>query len=149
MKMTVSQFRTFLKKKKPKKKKSNDSKLWKVFSEYIRLKYSSENGYCTCYTCGAIRFFRNCDAGHGIGRQFKATKFEEINVRPQCKPCNGFNGGKREVFKEKMDKEHGAGTWEKLELRARQRFSYSDFKIGELIKFYSEEVKRLKKEKGL
>ena len=131
------------------KKPSADKKLWKIFSEYIRLKYSSENGYCTCYTCGAIRFWRGCDAGHGIGRQFMATKFEEINVRPQCKPCNGFHGGKREVFKEKMDLEHGTGTWEKLELRARQRFSYSDFEIQELIKFYSEEVKRLKKEKGL
>lgn len=87
--------------------------------------------------------------GHGHGRQHLATKYEEANNRPQCGPCNGFEGGKREIFKEKMDKEHGAGTWERLELKSRQVFHLDDFEIEELRKYYSEEVKKLKKEKDL
>lgn len=126
-----------------------EQKLWKVFSEYIRLKFSNENGYCQCYTCGAIRFWRSFDAGHGIGRQHKATKFDEKNVRPQCKPCNGFEGGRREEFKRKMDLEHGAGTWDLMELKSKQRTKIGDFEFDVLMKHYGRLVRALKKEKGL
>lgn len=127
----------------------SDDKLWKVFSIYIRLKYSNENGYCQCYTCGAWRYYTGCDAGHGIGRQYKATKFDEKNVRPQCKPCNGFHGGKREMFKEAMDKEHGPGTWDLMEFKARQVANVGQFEWDVLAKHYSKEVAKLKKEKGI
>lgn len=126
-----------------------EQKLWKVFSEYIRLRFSNENGYCKCYTCGRIRFWTGCDAGHGIGRQHKATKFDEMNVRPQCKPCNGFEGGRREEFKKQMDLEHGEGTWDRMELRSRQRTKIGDFEFNVLIKHYSGLVNDLKKRKNL
>lgn len=89
------------------------------------------------------------DCGHGIGRQHLATKYSEINNRPQCGVCNGFEGGKREVFKERMNKEHGAGTWERLELGSRRAVSWAEFDIETMIGFYKGEVKKLKKEKGL
>lgn len=126
-----------------------DAKLWPVFSEYIRLKYSDPKGFITCYTCGGIRFWRYCDAGHGLGRQHLATKYNEVNVRPQCKPCNGFHGGKREEFKRKMDLEHGEGTWERLEVETKRRVSWAQFDIEQMILFYKEEVKKLKNEKCL
>lgn len=161
-KMTVEEFRAYWKtqqakqaqkrRKEPKskpKKENSDAKLCKVFSEYIRLKYSDGNGICFCYTCGRPGFWKTFDCGHGIPRQHLATKFEEINNRPQCTTCNWAEGGKREKFKERMDQEHGSGTWEKLELRARSRVSLSSFEIEEMVKIYSAEVKRLKKEKGL
>src|SRR5436190_1999057 len=110
----------------------NDAKLWKVFSEYIRLKFSDDNGYCSCYTCGVIRHWKKIDCGHGIGRQHMSTKYDERNNRPQCKHCNGFHGGRREVFKEKMDREHGPGTWDLVELKSRQRSKIGEFEIASL-----------------
>lgn len=126
-----------------------EDKLWKVFSEYIRLKFSDENGYCKCYTCGTIRYWKNLDCGHGIGRQHKATKFNEKNNRPQCKPCNGFEGGKREEFKKQMDLEHGSGTWDLMELKARQPSKLGAFEFDVLTKHYGRLVFNLKREKNL
>lgn len=164
-KMSVAEYREYLKTKEAKRQSKNrisekikkinkkpdpdDSKLWKVFSEYIRLKYSDDAGICFCYTCGRPGFWREMDCGHGIGRQHKATKYEEINNRPQCGNCNGFEGGKREVFKERMNKEHGAGTWEMLELKAKGVVKFTDFEIEVMIKFYKTEVYLLKEFKSL
>lgn len=128
---------------------ASDAKLWKAFSLYIRLKYSNENGYCTCYTCGAIRYYTDCDCGHGIGRQFKATKFDEKNNRPQCKPCNGFHGGMREKFKEAMDNEHGEGTWDLMIIKSKQRSKLSQWEYDLLEKHYKNEAAALMKEKHL
>lgn len=127
----------------------SDAKLWKAFSLYIRLKHSDENGYCKCYTCGAVRHYSKLDCGHGIGRQHKATKFDEKNNRPQCKPCNGFEGGKREEFKRQMDLEHGPGTWELMELKARQTVKRGQFEFDVLEKYYKGLVKELLKTKTL
>src|SRR5687767_4246038 len=71
-----------------------DGILWKVFSEYIRLRDSDDKGFCKCFTCPNIRFWNKGDCGHGIPRQYKSTKFNERNNHFQCKHCNGFEGGK-------------------------------------------------------
>lgn len=127
----------------------SDAKLWKAFSQYIRLKHSDENGFCKCYTCGAVRHWKKIDCGHGIGRQHKATKFDEKNNRPQCKHCNGFEGGKREEFKKQMDLEHGPGTWELMELKARQTSKRGQFEFDALEKHYKKLVIELLKQKHL
>lgn len=127
----------------------SDAKLWKAFSLYIRLKHSDENGYCKCYTCPAIRHYTKIDCGHGIGRQHKATKFDEKNNRPQCKKCNGFEGGKREEFKKQMDLEHGAGTWDLMELKTRQTVKRGQFEFDVLEKHYKKLVSELLKTKSI
>ena len=101
-----------------------DGKLWVQFSLFIRLRDSDEHGICKCFTCGLVRDYKQMDAGHGISRQHQATKYNEQNNNAQCKKCNGFEGGKREVYKVEMDKKYGHGTWDK-------------------------EVKKLKLEKGI
>lgn len=126
-----------------------DAKLWKVFSEFIRLRDSDEKGYCKCITCGRIVHWKKCDAGHGIGRQHKSTKFHEQNNAAQCKPCNGFEGGKREVYKVEMDKKYGAGTWDKMEVMSRATCKRGKFEIDIMTEHYRKEVKRLKLEKGI
>lgn len=158
--MSAAEFREYLKTNeatrqrkarqlKSKKTEVDDSKLWAIFSKFIRLKYSDDQGFCTCYTCGRIGFWSAMDCGHGVPRQYLATKFDERNNRPQCGPCNGFEGGRREVFKEKMDKEHGPGTWDLMELKSKKKFTYSQFGIETLIRFYTDEVATLKSGKGL
>lgn len=127
----------------------NDDKLWKVFSNYIRLRDADENGNCKCFTCGFIGHYTRMDCGHGIPRQHKATKFNEQNNHVQCKRCNGFEGGKREVYKEQVNKRYGPQTWEKLEVMSRMTCRRDQFEIQVLTKYYSEKVKELRKQKGL
>lgn len=97
----------------------NDKKLWAAFSKYIRQRDADENGNCSCITCGLIRQWKQMDCGHGIGRQHWGTRYNEKNNHAQCKRCNGFEGGKREVYKIEVDKRYGSGTWDKLELLSR------------------------------
>ena len=126
-----------------------DAKLWKVFSEFIRLRDSDSQGICKCITCGLVKPWKLMDCGHGIGRQYKSTKFNEKNNHAQCKRCNGFDGGKREVYKVEMDKRYGHGTWDKMEIASRTVCKRSVFEIKVMTEYYKKEVARLKQEKGL
>jgi hypothetical protein len=126
----------------------NDSKLWKVFSEFIRLRDSDENGFGKCFTCNRIIHYKKGDCGHGIGRQHKSVKYNEKNNHLQCKPCNGFNGGKREVYKEMVNKLYGANTWELLEVASKKSFKWSQFEIDALTKHYQEQVNILQRKKA-
>lgn len=126
-----------------------DAKLWTIFSLYIRLRDSDENGICKCFTCSRRAYFKKMDCGHGIGRQHKATKFDEKNNHAQCKVCNGFEGGKREEYKKEMNERYGPQTWELMEIKARQPFKWSRFEFTELEKDYKKKVALLIAEKNL
>jgi hypothetical protein len=125
-----------------------DKKLWKAFSEFIRLRDADENGFVKCITCGLMRHWKQVDCGHGIGRQHWGTRYSEKNNHAQCKRCNGFEGGKREVYKSEVDKRYGKGTWDLLELASKKgkRPSETEMKIME--KYYKQEVEKLKKVKA-
>jgi hypothetical protein len=127
----------------------NDKKLWKVFSEYIRLRDSDENGYCSCFTCGRWAYWKHGDCGHGLSRQHMATKYNEKNNHFQCKPCNGFHGGKREVYKEKMNERYGPQTWELMELLSKKDSTWTQFEVDQLEKYYAKKVKILKASKTI
>src|SRR5688572_3400222 len=127
----------------------NDAKLWKAFSEFIRLRDADELGYGACITCGRVIHYSKGDCGHGIPRQHKATKFSEQNNHLQCKHCNAFEGGKREVYKEQVNKKYGPQTWEKLEVMSRMTCKRDQFEIDIMTKHYQQLAKELRKQKGL
>lgn len=121
----------------------NDAKLWKVFSEYIRRRDADTEGNCRCFTCGLVRPWKQMDCGHGIGRQHKATKYNELNNHAQCKRCNGFEGGKREIYKQNMDARYGPGTWDKMELASRQVCKRTKADIEIMTAYYKQKLKDL------
>lgn len=129
--------------------KKLETKLWDIFSVYIRLRDSDRQGVGKCFTCGKVLHWAKGDCGHGIPRQHKATKFNEMNNHLQCKPCNGFQGGKREVYKERMNKIYGSQTWEKMEIASRQTVKWSAFILQNNIDYYSQKVRELKLAKGM
>ena len=128
---------------------ASDAKLWKVFSEYIRLRDSDNNGIGRCFTCSFTADWKRFDAGHGIGRQHKSTKFEERNVHSQCKRCNGFEGGQQAIYKEEVEKRYGKGTWDELILKSRQVCKRGKVEIEVMEEYYRKEVKRLKELKHI
>ncbi len=126
-----------------------DDKLWKIFSVYIRLRDADENGYCICCTSGMPVHWKDCDAGHFIGRRYMSTKYDERNVHSQRRFSNRFNGGEQYAHAMFIEKKYGRGTVDKLMILSRTRKSYSKFEIDALSQHYKKEVERLKKEKGL
>ena len=128
---------------------ASDAKLWRIFSEYIRLRDSDNSGIGKCFTCSFTGEWRRFDAGHGIGRQHKSVKYEERNVHSQCKRCNGFEGGQQAIYKEEVEKRYGKGTWDELVLKSRQVCKRGKVDIDFMTEYYKKEVAKLKKEKGI
>ena len=85
----------------PKKKtlKYWKTKIDKVFHEYIRRRDADNNtGYCNCITCKKPIHFTESDGGHFISRGRLATRYDERNVKAQCRKCNRFDFGRQYEF---------------------------------------------------
>jgi hypothetical protein len=133
--------------KQPKKIKAktayDELHLWPVFSRFIRLRDTNAEGIGKCFTCSLYRYWRDADAGHGAGRQHKGTKYNEINNQRQCKKCNGFNGGMREVYKAEMDRLHGVGTWDLMQAASRKMVKLGKVECDIMIDYYTKEIEKL------
>lgn len=107
------------KKKKTKGIKQLKADLWRLFTFYIKKKYSHDGEWCSCYTCG--RPIRICDSqccgGHYLNKTAHPVHyFHEDNVRPQCMtPCNGFKEGNSAVFRDRLIEEIGVDKVIELE----------------------------------
>lgn len=121
-----------------------DDKLWKVFSEYIRLRDADENGFITCITSGRRVHWKEADAGHFISRRHMATKYNEKNVNAQSRHDNRFAAGKQFEYALAIDKKYGKGTAEKLLIQSKQTCKLGQFEIDQMTKYYKEKVKELK-----
>lgn len=127
-----------------------EKRLWKVFSEFIRLRDAAPfTGYVKCFTCPAVKHWKEMDCGHGISRQHASTKYNEVNNHGQCKHCNGFNGGMTDVYAKEVDKRYGKGTWDKLRIASRQIVKRGNVDFEIMHRFYAGLVAKLKKEKSL
>lgn len=126
----------------------NDSKLWAVFSEFIRLRDMDEEGFIVCCTCpNKIKAFgtNKVNAGHFISRKHNSTKYDEKNVHAQCVSCNKYGYGKQFEYSKFLDKKYGAGTSDELLLKSKM-FSraLNRYEIEEKTKYYKQKVKELK-----
>lgn len=120
------------------------------FSRYIRLKHS-ENGLCTCYTCGAILPIKESECGHFQKRANKATRFHENNSRPQDKKCNSNikHNGKQVEFRINLINEIGLKEVEEIERLARSSVKMSAKDYRDIADHYREKVNQLQKELGV
>ena len=124
-------------------------KLDKVFSMFIRLRDTMPNGYFCCISCGHVKPFKQADCGHYINRQHMSTRFDEMNCNAQCRHCNRFMEGNIQSYRRRLVAKYGEKRVLLLESKQHVYRNYSDFDYKELIKHYQEEIKKLKKEKGL
>ena len=112
-------------------------KLDQAFSRYIRLR-DSVDGICKCFTCGLLRPWKGMDCGHGVPRQHLATRYNEQNNHAQCKRCNGFEGGRMDVYAKEVDMRYGEGTWDKLLLQSKGTHKIDQFTIDTMTKHYKQ-----------
>jgi hypothetical protein len=79
-----------------------------------------------------------------MGRGKYATRWDEQNVKPQCKKCNGFRSGEQFLFSKHLDKEYGEGTADWLVFESNQLAKFTNDELLEKIKHFTELVKSLK-----
>jgi len=79
-----------------------------------------------------------------MGRGKYATRWEERNVKSQCKKCNGFRSGEQYLFAKHLDEEYGKGTADELVYQSNQLAKFTNDELLEKIKHFTELVKSLK-----
>lgn len=118
-----------------------------IFSQYIRLRDSDENGYITCY-CGAVVYWTEADNSHFVSRAHMNTRFSEENCNSSCRKCNQQLKGNLQVYGAWLEAKR-PGSVEALEDQARVQYNYTVSEIKGLISFYSKEVNAMRKKKPL
>lgn len=103
-----------VKKEKDRKKKSESitklkEKLWKIVSEYVRLRDSDDDNYCVCCTCWERRHYKDSmQGGHYIASgQSSFHRYNEKNIHAQCYWCNVGKNGNVLEYREFMIRKYG------------------------------------------
>tara|TARA_R110002051_G_scaffold133403_1_gene206775 strand:- start:614 stop:1018 length:405 start_codon:yes stop_codon:yes gene_type:complete len=126
----------------PKLKKELD----KWFSLYIRLKNTLPGGLTVCWTCSAVKHYKEMHAGHFQSRRHLSTRWDELNVQVQCPRCNLFNQGEQYTFGRLLDARLGKGTSDKLYKLSRFQKKFMRCDYIELIELYKCKVKKLRED---
>ena len=87
--------------------KDKQAELDLIFSRYMRLINSDETGYCKCFTCGRVLFWTEIEAGHWQKRKKLPTRYNLVNVKPQCVECNSIENGEDKIYRENLVKMYG------------------------------------------
>lgn len=125
------------------------AKFDRVFSEYIRLRDSDDNGYCTCISCNKIAYYKDMDAGHYINRKHMSTRYDEFNVHSQCRSCNRFDEGNSVGYARGLINKYNGDI---LDLLIAKKFNHNklhDFEAQALIDHYRVKIKEFKQKKSL
>ena len=123
-------------------------KLDTVFSQFIRLRGSNDEGWGNCWTCGSLRRWQDVDCGHFITRKKLSTRWMETNCQFQCKQCN-MNGGQQYVFSKKLDEFHGEGTAEAIPIASNRTRKFSVHELEEMYQYYKKRVDEIKQSRGM
>lgn len=122
---------------------------WRNASQYVLLHYADEDLMVQCCTSG--RFYRvndpnlHCGHYHKADRH-KATAFEFKNLAPQSASDNTKKGGLPEVMAEWIERTHGTGTLEWLNIEKNKTLHLDKVTLDQISKHYlnlfNEELKR-------
>ena len=131
---------------KVKKKPDLKAKLDKVFSMYIRLRDSKlfEFKYFKCISCGQIKPFAQADCGHYFSRTHLSTRFDANNCNAECRHCNRFKADHLEGYRVNLINKIGQQKFDLLKVKASNTSKMTDFEYEQLIKYYTDLIKRLK-----
>lgn len=115
----------------------------KVFSQYIRRRYTLDNGITECYTCGKKDHWKELQCGHFMSRKHYSTRWNETNCQVQCSACNVFRYGEQFKFGRNLDIEFGNGTADELHFKSRKIVKYDNQDLIEMIKHYEKKLAQL------
>lgn len=110
-------------------------KTWKAMSEWVRRKDADWRGYMACFTCDAVKHWKEMQAGH---RHHRRLDYDPRNIHKQCRHCNGQIttgglGGNLGEYERRLCKIYGHEWCEKLLLDANTHPGYS---LLEIMKIY-------------
>ena len=152
MKTTPKPRKTIKAVSKPKKAESRSKlvkKLDAVFSQYVRLDKSDDEGYVRCVTSGERLYWKEAQNGHFFSRKYLPTRWHDDNCFPQSMRDNVFLHGNYIEYTKFMLDSYGREFVDELEKLAKSGKKITTPEIREKIAYYKTEVERLKSIKGL
>jgi hypothetical protein len=121
------------------------NKIDKVFHEYIRRRDADNNtGNCDCISCGKTIHFSESDAGHFISRKYLITRYDERNVKAQCRKCNRFEYGRQYEYSIALGQELS----QELLQTSRSMVKYTDADWQEIYKEFNDKLNEIKKKQN-
>ena len=121
------------------------NKIDKVFHEYIRRRDADNNtGNCDCISCGKTIHFSESDAGHFISRKYLITRYDERNVKAQCRKCNRFEYGRQYEYSIALGQELS----QELLQTSRSMVKYTDVDWQEIFKEFNDKLNEIKKKQN-
>jgi hypothetical protein len=126
--------------------KALKAKAWKLMSELVRRKHADKDGYAPCFTCGRVQHWTEQDAGHGIGGRDGFVLFLEEIIKNQCKSCNGYQGGRYEIFIPKLEDLYGKDQFKEWANNARKPYKRTKMDYVELVYELQGRLKELEEE---
>lgn len=111
--------------------RSLHKKAWEAWSKWIRQKDADWRGNTYCFTCSALKHWKELDAGHF---RHGVLDFYEKNIHPQCTKCNRFLHGNLGEYARMLIGLYGAGILDELRSEAVKRGNkYSRQELEEII----------------
>lgn len=124
------------------------NKLDKIFSEYIRLRDTDENGYGQCIDCGRSAPYDELDAGHFVGRRHLSTRWDEENVHAQHRYCNRFLNGRQYEYGQALDHKYYEGKADELIQKSHEIFKVTPQWLQWQIDLLKDKIQQLKESKN-
>ena len=119
---------------------------WKWFALFIKLRDADWKGQGKCFTCPIWIQVPSIQAhaGHFIHGKYKESYFLEKNVHLQCRSCNFFKDGARDVYALRLIEKYGDGIIQELHQKNREK-SWKKKELEEIIETYKGRVEELNK----
>lgn len=120
-----------------------------VFSLYIRLRDAMPGGMTRCISCGKILPFGQMQCGHYHTRHSRSVRWDERNCNAECSFDNCNNPSHLEGYRRNLIAKIGQEAFDELNVLAHQSRKWSGDELRDMIVHYTDEVRRLSKEKGI
>lgn len=116
--------------------KSKKNLLDNIFSQFIRLRDTDENGTGICVSSGRLIHYNAADAGHFINRKHMSLRWNERNVNIQSRSDNRFDEGNIIGYMRGIKKKYGEGIVDQLESCKHLTMKFTEFELKVMIDNY-------------
>lgn len=128
-----------------KKSKSSLKKaLWKLVSEYVRRRDANRDEFAECCTCGAVKHWKELQAGHFVGGRRNSILYELTNIHAQCYSCNVCRYGETLKYLDFMIDKYGEAEVKRLRALNEKSVTYSIQDYEEMIENFKNKIRELK-----
>jgi len=115
----------------------------RVFSEWVRRRWSRYDGTASCVTCGVVKPWAQLQCGHFVSRVHLAARWNEFNGNPQCPSCNVLRRGNPAEYALWLTRKYGPKIIEDLVVLKHQTVKYNRSDLEEMIRQYEQRLENL------